>query len=107
MYFLHYQDFNEAVRAWKRRTERIHWDNLYIILVERDGCTHDNLLEFSSMPFKNKIALTHTKCNEISCGYYIRGYEKGKELGNVMDYVGMFGARVYDQFNWVKFLNHK
>lgn len=105
MYFLHYQTFSEAVEAWRRRARRIHWDNLYVALVERDGCTYDNLLEFSSMPFKNKIALTHLKYTDISCSYQIKGYEKSKELGNVMGYAGMFGAKVYDQFNWVKFLN--
>lgn len=105
VYFLHYQDFNIAVETWKRRVERIHWDNMFVVLVERDGCTYDNLMEFSSLPFENKVALTHAQYPNIPCSYQIKGYENIEEVGNIMDYAGMFGARVYDQFDWVKFLN--
>lgn len=107
VYFLHYQSFNEGVESWKRRTERMHWDNLYVVLSERDGCREMDLHEFDLLPYRKKIAFTHIDYPSISNFFLIHGFEKSKELGNIMDYQGMFGRKYYDQFDWVKFLNQK
>lgn len=107
VYFLHYQSFKEGVESWKRRAERIHWDNLYVVLSERDGCLETDLQEFDLLPYLKKIAFTHIDYPSISHSFLIHGFEKSKELGNIMDYQGMLGRKYYDQFDWVKFLNQK
>ena len=107
VYFLHYKTFDDAKEAWCRRRERIDWENLYVVLVERDGCTADDLKEFDSLPYPNKIAFTHKKYPFIKSSFCIKGYEGKLELGNIMDYTGPFGKRVYDQFNWVRFFNQR
>lgn len=105
MHFLHYQSYTEGVEAWKRRSERIHWSNLYVVMSERDGCTESDLYKFDSLPYRNKIALTHITFPSMSNSYCIKGFEKNNELGNIMDYQGLLGKKYYDQFDWVKFLN--
>lgn len=97
----------DGVEAWKRRASRIHWDNLYVVLLERDGCSETDLQEFESLQYHKKVAFTHVSYPCLSCSFLIRGFEKNKELGNIMDYQGMFGRKYYDQFDWVKFLNQK
>lgn len=105
MYFLHYQSFKEGVEAWKRRVARIHWDNIFVVMSEKDGCTLADLQEFEQLAFKNKVAFTHVEYPQLTCGCYIKGYEHDQELGNIMDFKGRFGAKVYDQFDWVTFFN--
>ena len=105
--FLHYTSFVEAASAWYRRVIRINWDNIYYILVERDGCTHQDLLEFDKLHFKHKVALVHKPYDDINCAVYIEGFESKHELGNIMDFNGYFGSRYYDQFNWINFFNKK
>lgn len=105
--FLHYDSFEAASKAWNRRKERINFDNLYAVLVERDGCTHEDLRNFIKLPIKNKIALVHKNYDDIEDSFVIKGFENQEQLGNIMDYVGYFGKRYYDQFDWINFLNNK
>ena len=46
IYFMHYPSFDEAKRIWEKRTERINRDNLYVILVQQNGCTEELLKKF-------------------------------------------------------------
>lgn len=107
VYFLHYQSFKDGVETWKRRAARIHWDNLYIVLSERDGCFLSDLEEFEKLPFSNKVAFTHLKYPSLASCFYLKGNERSHELGNIMNLKGLLGGKIYDQFNWVKFLNKK
>ena len=107
VYFLHYQSFEEGVSAWKRRARRIQWNNIFVVLSEKDGCTKKCLEEFEHLSYESKVALTHVEYPDITCGFYVKGYENCKELGNIMDFKGFWGQKAYDQFDWVKFLNQK
>ena len=60
-----------------------------------------------NLSYESKVALTHVEYPDITCGFYVKGYENCNELGNIMDFKGFWGQKVYDQFDWVKFLNQK
>lgn len=107
VFFLHYPSYEEGVKAWKKRAERIHWDNLYIVLAERDGCTYQDLHTFDSLLYTHKVALTHKHYLDIKSSFCIKGYSSQNEIGNIMNFNGYFGFKIYDQFNWVSFLNKK
>lgn len=102
--FLHYETFDDAVKAWKRRVCRIDLNNIYVVLVERDGCTYDDLMQFDNLPFKHKVALVHKEYPEIQCSYVIECPQEKGLLGQIINYQGLFGKRYYDQFNWYEFL---
>lgn len=74
---------------------------------KQDGCTKKCLEEFEHLSYESKVALTHVEYPDITCGFYVKGYENCNELGNIMDFKGFWGQKVYDQFDWVKFLNQK
>lgn len=103
--FIHYKTFKEGVDAWIRRTYRINKDKMFFILVETDGCTYDDLLKFDNLSYKNKVALTHKFYPNIKCSYKIKGYEKIGAVTDSYRYYKFLPKRVYDQFNWSKFLN--
>lgn len=109
IYFMHYPSFDEAKRIWEKRTERINRDNLYVILVQQNGCTEELLKKFDELPYKHKLALTACPMPEIKCSYYISGSEQPN--GDVMDlckYKGKFtGRRWIDDYDYVGFLNMK
>lgn len=107
VYFVHYKSFEEGVAAWKRRTARINWDNLYVVLVERDGCTLSDVKAFDAMSFKHKVALVHKKYEGVESGFLISGYEDNNEVGNITIYTHRGYHREYDKFPWIKFLNTK
>lgn len=105
IHFMHYPSFKEAKEKWVERYNRINYANLYVILIERDGCTIDDLLEFDNLPYKNKIAITHKDYPEIKCAKKINGYEDCNEVGTITDFNGFFGKRYYDRIDWPAFLS--
>lgn len=105
--FLHYHSYSEASEAWNRRVKRINYSNVYFSLIEKDGCTHQDLKEFDSLPFEHKVALVHKSYPDIKCSHVIHGFEKEKELGNIMFFQGYLGKRYYDQFPWLHFFNNQ
>lgn len=103
--FMHYKTFNEAVEAWNRRKIRIHYDNIFVVLVVRDGCSQEDIQKFDKLPFKHKIALVNRPYKDIKHYYVIKGYENEKELGLITEYSNVFGKKKYDEFDWIHFLN--
>lgn len=70
VHFVHYDSFADAVSKWKERCSRINWDNIYVMLVQRDGCTEENIMEFLNLPFENKIVLAadaHEGMEQVIC----------------------------------------
>lgn len=105
IHFLHYKSFEEAAKAWNRRIKRLNYENMYVVLIEREGCTYEDLLRFDNLSFGHKIALTHRDYNDIKCSYKVPGYENSKEVGILTDWDGFMGKRLYDCFDWVNWLN--
>jgi uncharacterized protein (DUF1919 family) len=105
VHFLHYHSFDQAIESWRKRVKRIHHDNIKVVLVERDGCTAKDLMDFDKLPFTNKVALTRRNDLNLKSTFHFKGYDDKDELGNIMFYKGLFGKKIYDQFDWWSFLN--
>lgn len=105
LYFMHYQDFDDAVSKWRERCARIDKSKLYIMMVERDGCVFDDLVAFEELPFENKVVFTHKDYNGIKSSYKIDGFENDECVGQ-LHYVksNLTGKRYIDQFDYVSFL---
>ena len=81
------------------------YDNVKCLLCERDGCTYEDLVHFSKLPYLT-AALVHQIVSEIPNTYYLRGFENEEELGNIMEFKkGQYwGRKYFDDFNFVRFL---
>ncbi|SDC70022.1 DUF1919 domain-containing protein [Niabella drilacis] len=53
--FLHYRTMEEAVEKWKRRSDRVNFDNLLIAMSDTDNCTSKEIEEFDELHFEKKI----------------------------------------------------
>ena len=104
-HFVHYKTFDEAVIAFKRRVERINYDNLYVIFSEIDGCTYDDLITFDRLPYKHKVVFTHLPYEDIHSSFYIEGFENAPCLGRIMKWDKRIGRKIYDRFSFVEWLN--
>lgn len=85
IYFMHYLSFSEAKTTWEKRTARINRDNLYVILVQQNGCTEEILKKFDELPYKHKLALTARPMPEIKCSYCIPGAEQPNRSESVLN----------------------
>ena len=106
-HFVHYTSFEQAVSAFKRRVARINYDNLFVILSERDGCTYADLKEFDNLPYQNKVVFTHKPYNDILSSFYIEGFENNGFLGSIIDWDKKTGSRIYDRFDFINWFQAK
>lgn len=103
LYFVHYKTFEEARKKWLERRKRVDLNNIRIFGCDRDGMTEQLMDRFGKLPYP-KVLFTHLPMDR-NYTYYIKGYEKEKEVGLVLDGIGWKGKRVIDQFDYVRFLN--
>lgn len=103
LHFLHYKSYDEAYRLWNRRKERINRENLFVMWTFLGGTDPEWMKRFDKLPFKNKVAFTEREFPQYSSAFQIKGYPKG--LGVLTLFDNLFGRRVIDQFDYVKWLN--
>lgn len=109
IHFVHYHSFDEAKYKWEQRCSRIHWNNLYFIMVERDGCSKEQVKRFDEMPYKHKVVFTKKMYPDIESAYCIKNsLQQNGEVKDLCLYNNKFtGERVIDKFDYVEFLNQK
>lgn len=109
IYFQHYANFQEAKAKWEERIKRIHWDNLYIMMVQREGCDDNMVARFNDLPYKRKVIFTAKSYPDCQSAFCIPDSEE--ETWEVMDlcrYKSRFtGRRWLDEYDYVGFLNRK
>lgn len=112
IYGVHYKSFDELLRKWQDRKERINRNNLFIIMTERDGCKYEDLMKFDRLNYKNKIVFTHKKYDKIKSSYYVMGTENNdldnkihatKSLTDFKSKISPY--RYIDDFDFVDWLN--
>lgn len=105
IYFMHYNTFEKAVKAWERRKRRVvlNPENIFIFGCERGRCTYETLQKFDRLPYKNKVVFTHKEYPDISSAFYIRGFEDQKELGHILEFRkdSYWKRRYLDDFDYV------
>lgn len=58
IHFLHYKSTEEAMQKWERRKKKINWDNLFIKMDDRDGCSIEHIQKFDNLTYNKKILFT-------------------------------------------------
>ena len=107
IYFQHYGSHEEALKKWNQRKARINYDNLFVMFTERDGCTHQDLLSFDALPFRNKVVFTKQEYSDIMSSFYVKGFEDLEQVGYLFDYMPRkIGKKYYDQFDYVSWFNN-
>lgn len=66
IHFNHYKSEQQARTAWERRKNRVRYDNLFLVLYDRDGITREDLLKFGEIPCKNRIVLSDREYSDIA-----------------------------------------
>ena len=108
IFFMHYPDFESAQEKWERRKARFNFSNSFFILVERDGCTQEDLKIFDSSPHKKKIIFTHKPYSEIKSAFPLKSFRNASEVGNILGYKDRYlGRRHMYDFDFVSWVNNK
>lgn len=106
VHFAHYHTEEESREAWNRRKSRINYDNLYIIMYDRDGVTREDLLKLKDVPCKGKVVFSEHVRNYEGVDYLHTMKPHRNENGALFTHEDWFGFKTFEkQFDYVKFLN--
>lgn len=107
IYFMHYHSEAEAKEKWNARKARLNPDNIFFMMTDQEGCTLEQMKEFDSLPFENKVIFTHQPMPEIKSSFYIRGFENEPSVGKLNGYTSEHSLdKWYDQFDYVRWFNN-
>ena len=102
--FTHFKTFNEAVDTWKRRTERIKFDNLWVIATDRDGITEKDIASLMDLPCRGLVVFTAKKYDYPYC-FQLKQFEKQGQIGDILQQT-IYGKRYLElYFDYVGWLN--
>lgn len=89
--------------------KRVHWDNLYVIMVENEEFTDEWMERFEALDYKHKVVFTARERPDIKSAYYIPGStQSGNTVIDLCLYKSkLSGRRWLDEFDYVSFLNQK
>ena len=110
VHFMHYRNSQEAEQKWLVRSARMNLDNLFIMMTDKDdaqGIAYEDLAAFDQLPFKNKVVFTRKPYPEFKSAFYIKGFEKQNQVGDLFTFSGWNGVKYYDQFDYVTWFNGK
>lgn len=105
LYFQHYSSFTEAVEKWNKRKIRINFDNLFVIMTDRDGVDYNIMKQFDQLPYRHKVILTGKVYPNIKSSLCIPNCLEAGHLGDVFKANFLTGKSKIDEFDFVKFLN--
>lgn len=107
IFAMHYKTAREFIDAWNRRRKRVNFDELFIMMTDRDGF-HEALLErLHKIPYK-KVLFTHKKHERYPFVCYVKQFKNADCVGDMFKYADIFGNRYYEKaIDVVRWLNNE
>ena len=105
IYAMHYKNFEDFEQAWKRRAQRVNFDNLFIMMTDRDGFDESLLKRLAVLPY-HKVVFSSKKYEQYPFVCYVKKLRKDKQVGDMFKYCDIFGNRYYEKsFDCISWLN--
>lgn len=97
--FMHYSSPEEAVEKWEERKQRINFNKIFVIMVERDGFDDEDFKEFLKINYP-KILFTRNEKYISDNSVYLKKFKNEKELPDIIP-----GRYMYKNMTLVKLIN--
>ena len=96
IHFVHYSSFAEAKECWDRRKQRINYNNIFVILSDRDKFSPDLLKDIEKIPY-NKVLYSHVDYkNDFTI--FVKRDRKFSSVRTLTDVINLKGDRVFDYY---------
>lgn len=95
--FVHYKTPEECIGKWNSRSQRIVWDNIFVIATNHDGMCHDDCMKrFDELPYKNKIMFVSKEYPEYEWAIPIKQFKNRFQCRVTTAFADMRGHRYYE-----------
>ena len=102
LYCVHYATFEQFQKAWNRRVARVHLDNIFLVMTDRDGFTEELLPQIAQLPYQ-KVLFSHNAYPSYPFVKQVKRYENMGQVGLLTEFWGISGVRLFDlEFNFGK-----
>ncbi len=106
VHFTHYNSEEEAQQKWKDRCERLDRDNLFIIAVERDGLTKEEILSLNAIKARGIVVFTAHDYPDIPHACYVPKLVNNGVVEGLLERSWVDDHRKYEEFfDFVKWFN--
>lgn len=106
IYFNHYKTNEEAQKCWDTRKKRINYDNLFLIMYDKDGLTEEYLEKLKTIKCRGKIVISNKKYRSMDYVIRIPANMDNIETRYRLDINKWTGKRKFEEkFNYVKWIN--
>lgn len=95
--FVHYKSNEEAESKWRERSDRIIWDNIYVIATNHDGLGREILLErFNQLPYLNKILFVSREYPQYDWAICVPQFKNRFQVKIMTNIANFQGQRYYE-----------
>lgn len=109
IYFNHSKNFTEAKQKWLIRSQRINYQNIFIIGGDAYGEPYSNMEyhEFDTLPYRHKVLLTGRSFPKVKSTVPIPDCNINGHLGQWWNLIpgNIRGSRYFENWDYIKFLN--
>lgn len=107
IYFNHFKTEDEAKEVWIKRKIRINYENLFIIMYDKDGITYDDLKNLNQVKCKGKLVISNNYYPDLDYVVQIKADEGNPETRYRLDKNKLTAKRTFEQkFDYVSWLNN-
>ena len=104
IYFNHSKSAAEAATDWNRRKTRINYENLFLLMYDRENLTLAELREIEKIPCRGKVVFSDKERPELD--YVVTMKPTDRPMGAQCMDKNWLGIRSFErQFDFVKWLN--
>ena len=96
--FLHYHTEKEAAEKWYRRAKRVNFDNLFVIGMEQNLCSIDDIKAFDQLPFEKKIFFSTKQIEDCNSNCYLQQFVDKGEVGDAYKSAQDFYRAIIERF---------
>lgn len=105
--FVHYKTPEECIEKWKSRSERIVWDNIFIVCTNHDGLGQEKWMErFDKLPYKNKIMFVSKEYPQYDWAVLVPQFKNRFQVRIMTNFANFKGERYYETCfdipKWIK-----
>lgn len=106
IHFNHYKNEDDAKRCWDKRKKRINFNNLFIIMYDKDGLSKKDLKKLEKINCRGKIVISNNNYPDLEYVLKIPADMNNPETRYRLNVSGLSGKRQYEKyFDFVTWLN--
>jgi uncharacterized protein (DUF1919 family) len=104
IFFNHSKTAEKAAADWNRRKKRINYDNIFLLMYDREDLTLEELRQIEQIPCRGKVIFSDKKYPELD--YVVTIKPRNRTMGQQYMDKNWYGRRTFERkFDFVTWLN--